>query len=190
MIQLHRGRSLKRSSFSTLSISNWIIRIKRCCCSWCCLHRSVASSAEIRRKKSFKKKNFVSRVQVKSEWVIIKRRGRGEMNERERFPDCLPVFVRALSACGVTEGTFRFSRVCSFLSTILFLVQVRWTRVVPIKLASWIESPLGPRSIPRLSRQFWAESGSSGDISGSRKGGEMSLEHFESQVSGSNPSAI
>lgn len=41
------------------------------------------------------------------------------MNERERFPDCLPVFVRALSACGVTEGTFRFSRVCSFLYDIV-----------------------------------------------------------------------
>lgn len=75
----------------------------------------MASSAEIRRKKSFKKKNFVSRVQVKSEWVIIKRRGRGEMNERERFPDCLPVFVRALSACG-HGGNF------SFLEGVFFLI--------------------------------------------------------------------
>lgn len=150
MIQLHRGRSLKRSSFSTLSIDRFrtglfelsavVVRGVVSIVQWLLLRRSV-------ERKVSRKKNFVSRVQVKSEWVIIKRRGRGEMNERERFPDCLPVFVRALSACGVTEGTFRFSRVCSFLSTILFLVQVRWTRVVPIKLASWIESPLGPRSM-------------------------------------------
>lgn len=149
----------------------------------------MASSAEIRRKKSFKKKNFVSRVQVKSEWVIIKRRGRGEMNERERFPDCLPVFVRSLSACG-HGGNF------SFLEGVFFLI--RYCFSCKYGGRGWCRSNSLPGSNPRLdldrcrrlSRQFWAESGSSGDISGSRKGGEMSLEHFESQVSGSNPSAI
>lgn len=76
----------------------------------------------------------------------------------------------------VTEGTFRFSRVCSFLYNIVSRAstvdeggadQTRFLDRIP----AWtsIDSPR------HLSRQFWAESGSSGDIL-ARERGEMSLE--------------
>ena len=72
---------------------------------------------------------------------------RARRNEWERtFPRLFACF-RAFVECMRSRRELFVSRGCVLSYTILFLVQVRWTRVVPIKLASWIESPLGPRSM-------------------------------------------
>ena len=68
---------------------------------------------------------------------------------RRKWENVFPIvcLFRACVECMRLRREFFVSRGCVLSYTILFLVQVRWTRVVPIKLASWIESPLGPRSI-------------------------------------------
>lgn len=141
-LEMIRGGTIILLDTVDRPISNWIIRISAVVVrgvvsivQWLLLRRSV--------EKSFKKISFHA-YKLRANGY---NKDEGEEKMRERFPDCLP--VSCVRECMRLRRELFVSRGCVLSYTILFLVQVRWTRVVPIKLASWIESPLGSRVTSR-----------------------------------------
>lgn len=168
-LEMIRGGTIILLDTVDRPISNWIIRISAAVVrgvvsivQWLLLRRSV--------EKSFKKISFHA-YKLRANGY---NKDEGEEKMRERLFAC---FVRALSACGY-GGNF------SFLEGVFFLIQYCFSCKYGGR--GWCRSNSLPGSNPRLdldrftsrrhlSRQFWAESGSSGDIL-ARETGEMSLE--------------